>query len=189
MIPFRHLVIATLTLSSLPALAGDRDRDRTRFRDHVATGDAVYLYRTQESPDVATDCLPGQNVVLGAYVYAPRTRAVDGKVVREGTEPVGTVVGCGTMTSVAVGATAPFTMDFELADGRKIFAAGKCEVTRQVFTAASPYPVLMVGCALGVEASEAEPTLAGIATSASVFNPFKVPGYETGSYWTLHLIK
>lgn len=185
MTTFRTLVIAALTLAALPAAARDRDR----FRDHVASGDAVYVYRTQESPDVVTDCIPGENIVLGAYVYAPRTRGEDGKVIREGTEPVGTVVGCGTMASVALGATAPFTMDFDLADGRKIFAAGKCEVTQRIFTAASPYPVLMVGCSLAVQPSAAQPTLSGIATSASIFNPFGVPGYETGSYWTLHLIE
>lgn len=180
---FRTLVIAALALAALPAAARDRDRDR--FRDHVASGDAVYVYRTQESPDVVTNCITGQNIVLGAYVYAPKVRGVDGKVVREGTEPVGTVVGCGTMASIALGATAPFTMDFDLADGRKIFAAGTCQVTQQIVTSASPYPVLMVGCTLAVEGNA---DLAGIATSASIFNPFKVPGYETGSYWTLHLV-
>lgn len=182
--PFRFLVIAALAVVALPAVARDQDR----FRDHVASGDAVYVFRTQETPTVETNCLAGQNIVLGAYVYAPRTRAVDGKVVRELGEPVGTVVGCGTMTSVALGATATFTMDFDL-EGRKIFAAGKCEVTQRIFTAASPYPVLMVGCSLAVEPSADEPTLTGIATSASIFNSFKVPGYETGSYWTLHLVK
>ena len=27
----------------------------------------------------------------------------------------------------------------------------------------------------------------GIATSASVFIPYAIPGYDTGSFWTLHL--
>jgi len=150
--------------------------------------DTVYLFRTQENATVKTNCLPDQKIVLGAYVYAPRSRPVDGKVVREFGEPVGTVVGCGAMTSVAVGATASFTMDFDL-EGRKIFAAGKCDVTQWIFTDGSTKPLLMVGCSLAVEPTAAEPTLSGIATSASVFNLFKVPGYETGSYWTLHLVK
>lgn len=170
--PFRFLVIAALTLVAAPALAADE----------------VYLFKTQESDAVETNCLPGQNIILGAYVYAPRSRGTDAKVMREFGEPVGTVVGCGTMTSISIGATAPFTMDFNL-QGRRIFAAGKCEVTQRIFTAASPYPVLMVGCSLAVEGSAAEPTLSGIATSASIFNSFNVPGYETGSYWTLHLVK
>jgi hypothetical protein len=30
-------------------------------------------------------------------------------------------------------------------------------------------------------------TIGGLATSASVFNPRRIPGYSTGSYWTLRI--
>lgn len=171
MTSIRSLVLAALVLAAGAARAEEQ----------------VYLFQTQESDAVETGCLPGQNIVLGAYVYAPRTRASDGKLVRELGQPVGTVVGCGTLTSIAVGATAPFSMDFDL-EGRKIFASGECKVTQAfVPNPATRRPVLLVGCSLGVEASAAEPTLRGIATSASVFIPYPIPGYATGSFWTLHL--
>ena len=80
-------------------------------------GEEVLLLQTQESADVAAPC-PGQNIKLGAYVYAPRTRASDGQVMKQFGSPVGTVVGCGVMKTVTPGSRAPFNMSFDMG-GRK----------------------------------------------------------------------
>jgi hypothetical protein len=158
----------------------------------------VYLFQTQESDAVTTDCAVEENIVLGAYVYAPRTRANDAKVVREFGQAVGKVVGCGTMPkNVWFGSKAPFSMDFDL-EGRRIYAAGECTVQEIFFPIKNdPRPVLLVGCSLTVtpppevtdpvERAAQKASLRGIATSSSVFMMAPIAGYSTGSYWTLHL--
>ena len=157
----------------------------------------VYLFQTQESDGVATDCAADENIVLGAYVYAPRTRASDAKVVREFGQAVGTVVGCGSMpANVWFGTKAPFRMDFDL-EGRRVYAAGGCVVQEIFFPIKNdPRPVLLVGCSLTVKpapdlvdpaAIAAAKAVRGIATSSSVFMRYPIDGFSTGSFWTLHL--
>lgn len=167
----RLVAFATLLFSAATALAAEK----------------VLLLRTQEASQVPAACAPGENIVLGAFVYAPRSRARDGLVVKDGTRPIGTAVGCGTMTSIATGAKAPFRIAFDL--GRHtVYAAGECTVAEQFAPLApKPYPLLLVGCSLAVEPGSDVGLLHGIAGSASVFLPYPIPGYDTGSYWTLHL--
>jgi len=147
----------------------------------------VLLLRTEESAQVPTLCAPGENIVLGAFVYAPRTRAHDGLVMKEGSRPIGTAVGCGVLTSIATGAKAPFRIAFDLGR-RTVAAAGECTVAQRFAPLApQPWPLLLVGCSLAVEPGSDAGLLQGIAASASVFLPYPIPGYDTGSYWTLHL--
>ena len=48
-----------------------------------------------------------------------------------------------------------------------------------------PVPrLILAGCSLRLVAAP-EPIEGGIATSNSVFNPFRLPGFDTGSYWTI----
>jgi hypothetical protein len=171
-----NIVIRTLALAAL-ALAAVVARAE----------EDVLLLRTQESPLVTAICAPGENIVLGAFVYAPRTRAHDGLVIKEGSRPIGTAVGCGTMTSIAKGAKAPFRLALDLGK-RTVSASGECTVAdRFAPLAMPPYPVLLVGCSLAVDPGSDEGLLHGIAGSASVFIPYPIAGYDTGSYWTLHL--
>jgi hypothetical protein len=166
----RAVVLAALVLAAGSARAAEE----------------VLLLQTQESSDVAAPC-PGQNIKLGAYVYAPRTRAADGQVMKQFGNPVGTVVGCGVMKSITPGSKAPFNMSFDLG-GRKIYASGECSVADWFFPMpGKPAPVLLVGCYLAVQGDESQGLIKGIATSASVFIPYAIPGYDTGSFWTLHL--
>jgi hypothetical protein len=46
---------------------------------------------------------------------------------------------------------------------------------------------MLVGCALDVTPDPAQGIVRGVATSSSVFTPRELPGYGTGSFWTLHL--
>lgn len=170
MIRTRALVAALLALAAVPALAAEE----------------IFLLQTQESSDVAAPC-PDQNIKLGAYVYAPRTRASDGLVMKQLGNPVGTAVGCGVMKTITPGSKASFNMTFDIG-GQKIFATGECTVADWFFPIPRPAPVLLVGCALTVQKDENQGLLHGIATSASIFIPAPpVQGYETGSFWTLHL--
>jgi hypothetical protein len=156
---------------------------------HARAGEEVLLLQTQESPDVVPPCAPTENVRLGAYFYAPRTRASDGVVVRELGEPLGIAIGCGTLTlaNFVPYTPAPFSMRFELPQGT-VTARGQCVVTSLSYPLPQvPAPLLLVGCALDVDPDPALGIVRGIATSSSVFLPYPIPGYDTGSYWTLHL--
>jgi hypothetical protein len=149
----------------------------------------VYFFRTLEDPSVAAGCPPGDTVRLGALVFAPR--GSDGLVLAEDTDrPVGTAVGCGrllTRTPFDTGVQNPFAMKFDLEDGT-ITATGTCTVTSLTFPVPDvPAPLLLLGCALHVNEDPSAGILDGAATSASVFAPASLPGYRTGSYWTIHL--
>lgn len=168
--PLHSFVLIAVVLAGSPALAAEE----------------ILLLQTQESPEVAAPC-PGQNIKLGAYVYAPRTRAMDGRVMKQLGRPIGTAVGCGVMTTVTPGSRAPFNITFDLG-GRVVSASGECTVADWFFPIAGvPAPVLLVGCYLSAAADESQGLRHGLATSASVFIPYALPGYETGSFWTLHL--
>jgi hypothetical protein len=181
MTSIRRLLVAALLLAAGSARAGEE----------------VYLFQTQESDAIDAGCAVDENIVLGAYVYAPRTRASDAKVVREYGEPVGSVSGCGKMpAAIWFGTKAPFSMDFDL-EGRRIYAAGECTVQEILFPIpGDPRPVLLVGCSLTVKPAPdlvdpaeiaAAKAVRGIATSSSVFMRYPIEGYSTGSFWTLHL--
>jgi len=168
-------LVAVLALLAGPAaaLAGERTLVVKTFED-------------PEYPATPADCaalgLPA-NVVLGASVWSVQTRASRGEVMNEAVKFLGAATGCGVMTSPM-----PFTPDqkflikFDLADGTYV-ARGTCDIV----SITVPTPGLMLaGCALKL-VSAPEGVLGGLATSASIFNPNGIPGFGTGSVWTLHL--
>ncbi len=122
------------------------------------------------------------NLYLGATVWAAGTRATDGEV-EEDRRQVGTAAACGVITdpTFAVGGQVPFYVEFDLEDGRYA-ATGSCTVLANQVPEAG---VILAACSLTVADESGTPR--GIATSASVFNPRRLPGYATGSFWTLHL--
>lgn len=170
----RMIAAAALALLALPALAGER----------------VYLLRTQEDPSVLPDCPAGDTVRLGALVYAPRSRASDGRVMKDAGAPIGTAIGCGKLLSYMPfdpEVQSPFAMRFDLDDGT-FTAKGTCTITSLTFPIPGvPAPLMLVGCALRVDADPSQGVVNGLATSASVFTPRPLPGYGTGSFWTLQL--
>ena len=155
----------------------------------AAAGEFFILLQTQETTEVTPVCPEGDNIRLGAYLYAPRTRAMDGVVVRDLGQPIGLVNGCGrfTLANFVPYTPAPFSMRFELPMGT-LHATGQCVATSLSYPLpGSPAPLLLVGCSLDVTPDPALGITRGIATSSSVFLPYAIPGYDTGSYWTLHL--
>ena len=176
MIPKKSLSLALLAALLTPALARAEE--------------AVYLLRTLEDQSVATDCPAGDNVRLGALLYAPRTRESDGLVMKDVVQPIGTAVGCGkllTYTPFDPQVQSPFSMRFDLPSGT-ITASGTCTITNLSFPIVGvPAPLLLVGCTLNVDPDPASGVVRGEATSSSVFVVRPLPGLGTGSFWTLHL--
>ena len=154
-----------------------------------APGVRVYQFRTEEDPAVsgaAAFCptvLPGTNVLLNASAWATQARGSDGQVMNPDAQQVGTVVACAKLTNFAfpAGLQQEFAARFDLPEG-SFTAVGTCTLISNDI----PEPrLVLAGCALKVLPGEG--TAGGMATSASVFNPFRLAGYETGSYWTVQL--
>ncbi len=156
-------------------------------------GERVLTFRTAEDAAYPADMAlcnaffgsapERQRVVLGAGVWSYRTRASDGTVVNESARFLGTATGCGIMTSpVPFTPAQAFTIRFDLDDGTYV-ATGTCDI---VSVDVPQRGLLLAGCALRLVAMP-DGVLGGIAASTSVFNPAQLPGYGTGSIWTMHL--
>lgn len=123
------------------------------------------------------------NVVLGASVWSLQTKVPTGEVKHEAQKFLGTATGCGQLTNPAPFATNQlFLIRFDLADGTYV-AKGTCDIVSVTVPTAG---IMLAGCALRIVTAP-EGVIGGIATSASVFNPAGIPGFGTGSVWTLHL--
>ncbi len=75
-----------------------------------------------------------------------------------------------------------FHVRFDLPSG-SYTATGTCTLTSNNVPKGG---VVLAGCALNV-ISAPPGTVGGILASASVLNPFKLSGFNTGSMWTLHV--
>jgi hypothetical protein len=150
----------------------------------------VYVLRTQEDSSVVPDCPTDDTVKLGALVFAPRTRSRDGLATDVVAPPIGTAAGCGrllTYTPFDTQVRNPFALKLELEDGI-IMARGDCTITSVNFPVPDlPAPLLLLGCTLAVDKDPSAGILNGSATSTSVFTPMALPGYRTGSFWTVLL--
>lgn len=168
-------LLALLALLAAPALARAEER--------------IFVLRTVEDPRFparAELCAaaPFQpvNVVLGASAWTIRTRGRSGALVDDDVRFVGPVTGCGRLSTTSPLVAQPFLVHFELPDGGYT-AVGTCSITSN----AVPAPgLLLVTCGLSIVAAPPG-VLGGSATSASVFNPLGLPGFDTGSIWTLRI--
>lgn len=150
-------------------------------------GQAVYRFRTQEeegpkkAPDFCERAPFASNLRLDAGVYVPARHTRDGRVPPEETR-VGTAIACARLTDpgFAPGGTVDFYVRFELPAGA-FTANGACTL---VSNDVPEKGLVLAGCSLKVV--DAPPgVVGGLVSSTSVFNPAKLEGYETGSYWTL----
>jgi len=165
---------ALLALVPALALAGERTLVVKTFEDTRYPAD-VSLCQAQGYPLL--------NVVLGASVWSLQTNAARGEVMNDEIRLLGSATACGMMTSaVPYTPRQPFFIQFNLREGTYV-AKGECDIV----SVTVPVPGLMLaGCSLRlVQAPEG--VVGGFATSSSVFNPYGVPGFGTGSIWTLHL--
>ena len=190
-----HILATAALVAAMGCQSADRhptatDAGLALAEQSSQSGVHVYQFRTEEDPAVtgaaafcATQPFPA-NVLLNASAWATQARSSDASVVNDGVRKVGTVVACAQITSFAFppGLQQNFAARFDFEDGSSYTGRGTCTITSNDI----PEPKLVLaGCALKVAPDGA--SAGGVATSASVFNPFRLEGYHTGSYWTLQL--
>ncbi len=165
---------ALLALLPALALAGERTLLLKTFEDERYPADLA-LCQAQNYPLL--------NVVLGASVWSLQTNAARGEVMNDSVRFLGTATGCGMMTSATpYTPRQPFLIKFDLEDGTYV-AKGECDIVSVTVPVTG---LMLAGCALRLVEKPAG-VVGGFATSSSVFNPYGVPGFGTGSVWTVHL--
>jgi hypothetical protein len=186
---------AVLALVSLVSLGCEAPRPTLVAPDAAAAietpssdGVRVYQFRTEEDPAVtgaadfcATAPFP-VNVRLNASEFSVRTRAADGRMVNTDARRIGTALACAQITNPAfpAGLQQNFYARFELPDGTYT-ALGTCTLISNNVPVAG---LVLAGCTLRLTNSPAG-IVGGAAVSVSVFNPLRLPGYATGSQWTI----
>jgi hypothetical protein len=162
----------------------------------AGAGERVYQLRSLEDPTVASDLAfcqsapfwvpePGVTLVeLPARLWVHRTRSVDGQVVNDSAVAIGTATGCVRLTNFLFppGLDQDFSLKLNLPSGT-YEALGQCTLISNNVPQAG---LVLAGCHLRVTKAPAG-IVGGSATSSSVFNPFRLTGFNTGSYWTLHV--
>ena len=159
-----------------------------------AVEETVLQFRSFDDPEITPNpdvCLNAPfydenfppNVLLGASLWTLQTNAATGEVVNDKIRQVGITEACVLITGLSPRDTAPFYMEFNVED-LVMQANGECTVTSNTVPVDG---LVLTGCTLEVYSDPAENILGGIATSNSVFNPFSIPGFQTGSFWTVHL--
>lgn len=170
----RSLVVAALAVCFVPSFARAAER--------------VVQFRSAEDPasppDAAfCDAAPFHaNVRLGASLYSYEANHHDGMVNGDEGRKIGTATACAQLTNFLFPAQLQqnFIVRFDLPEG-SFTAVGSCTFA----TNAVPLRgFVLAGCALQMTAFP-EGVLGGAAASMSSFNPFKLAGFNTGSYWTL----
>lgn len=167
-----RIAIAVLVLSSTAAFAGETQ----------------YQFRSVEDPAFPPDaaiCAQAPfrvNVKLGASLWSQVVRPWDGKVVVEQARRIGRATACVELTNFLFppGLAQNFYAVFDLPTGR-YEAVGTCTL---VSNDVPQTGLVLAGCNLKVVSAPAG-VEGGVITSASVFNPARLPGFNTGSLWTV----
>jgi hypothetical protein len=165
--------------------------------------ETIYVFRTLDDPNVPYDPEvlerapfwnpawdpydpPAFIVPLGASIWALQTRSKDGKVVNDTVHQIGTGTAVAMITDPTFApfvSKAPFYFEAKIQD-LEFTANGYCLASSNNL----PTPgIILVGCDLAVYPDPSQGILGGSATSNSIFNPFGLPGFQTGSFWTLRL--
>lgn len=168
----RHLVLVCFVLSSTAALAGE----------------VQYQFRSTEDPAFPPDdaiCAQAPfrvNVKLGASLWSQVVRAWDGKVVVDQARRIGRATACVELTNFLFppGLAQNFYAVFDLPSGR-YEAVGTCTLVSNDVPQGG---LVLAGCNLKMVSAPAG-VEGGVITSASVFNPARLPGFATGSLWTV----
>src|SRR5262249_56534602 len=101
--------------------------------------------------------------------------------VEHGSRRSGTGTACLRVTPQAIDATAPISGEFVIGS-RTVRGTGSCLVESNDV----PVPnLILANCSLRID--PAPGVLGGSASSNSVFNPLRLPGFNTGSIWTVRL--
>jgi hypothetical protein len=122
------------------------------------------------------------NLLLGASLYTYEVEERTGMVRDEHPRKVGVATACARLTNFTfpAGLQQDFYVRFDLPEGSFV-GLGTCTLT------SNDVPLIgfvLAGCALKMTSFPAGVVGGGIS-SLSSFNPFRLPGFATGSYWTL----
>ncbi|HEU4560403.1 MAG TPA: hypothetical protein VFS20_21310 [Longimicrobium sp.] len=148
----------------------------------------VLRFRSIEDPEfpadrsVCTDAGFTPNVYLGASLWSEAGTASSGRIVNNSVRRIGRATACVRITDPTFppGLPQQFYARFDTPEGT-FTARGACTLVSNDV----PEPgLVLAGCHLKVVDG---PPFArgGVVTSLSVFNPRGLPGYNTGSEWTL----
>lgn len=164
------------------------DASMLAARQPNTPGYRLYQFRSEEDPNFAGDptvCPAAPfvtNVRLNASLWATAVRAKDGLTMNDSKRKIGTATACVRITDPTFppGKQEPFYVAFDTPVGR-FTANGTCALVSNDV----PQPrIVLAGCNLRIVSAPAG-FVGGEATSASIFNPARLPGVETGSYWTI----
>ncbi len=172
------IFVASVTVGVTPAAA--------QVAPAAAGSERVIVVRTTEDaniPAVPPGCpFTAPNVRLGATVWSFQTAANGGGMVNDQARQLGTASACGKITAPLVPFTqVPFYIEFDITEGFFV-AQGFCTVTSNNVPTAG---IILAGCTL--TAAPSAGVVGGSVNSNSVFNPLHLPGFDTGSIWTLRL--
>lgn len=152
------------------------------FEEHT------YVFKSVEDPDVQPDlsvCAQASftpNAILSASFYSLKVRPSDGKILDYEKKRIGSGTACARITSLAVGATVQIIGDFNIKKDIHLIGEGECVLASNTVPTAG---IVLAGCTIPLDAGPG--VLGGIATSNTVFNPMGLPGFDTGSIWTVHV--
>jgi len=148
----------------------------------------VVRFRSIEDPafpadrSVCTDAGFTTNVFLGASLWSEATTASSGRIVNNSVRRIGKATACARITDPTFPPSLPqlFYVRFETPEGA-FTARGACTLVSNDV----PQPgLVLAGCHLRIVDGPAD-MRGGVITSMSVFNPRQLPGYNTGSEWTI----
>jgi hypothetical protein len=182
------IVILVAALASSPARAADAPN---------APKQTVVQFRSIQDPNVTPDaavCARAPfvaNVSLGASLYAFETRESDGTLDDDdGGRRLGEGTACVRITDPTFPAFSTVSYYSELTLARvgskrhvRLTMSGRCTLTSNDIPVTG---LVLASCALQIARGPGD-FVGGVASSNSVFNPLRLPGFDTGSYWTLRL--
>jgi hypothetical protein len=122
------------------------------------------------------------NVYLGASLWSEANTASSGRVVNNSVRRIGRATACVRITDPTFPPNLPqqFYARFDTPEG-SFTAGGACTLVSNDVPQAG---LVLAGCHLRIIEGPAS-MRGGVITSLSVFNPRKLPGFNTGSEWTL----
>jgi hypothetical protein len=150
----------------------------------------VLQFRSAEDPAAPPDstvCAQAPfwtNVRIGGSLYTYETRKRSGEVAAGETRAIGKATACVQITTLTFppGLPQKFFLQLTLPDG-VYRASGSCTIISNDVPTGG---LVLAGCNLGIVAAP-EGVIGGAVTSVSTFNPLRLAGFATGSYWTAQI--
>jgi hypothetical protein len=178
--------LAALALLALTAACADVAQNARQS----GTEPTVLRFRSIDDPafpadrSVCADAGFTANVFLGASLWSEAATASSGHVVNNSVRRIGRATACARMTDPTFppGLPQQFYAKFDTPEG-SFTAKGACTlVSNDVPTAG----LVLAGCHLSIVDGPRYMRV-GAITSLSVFNPRNLPGFNTGSEWTVQV--